>query len=1300
MLFNTRTAFSCALVALLTANVHAVDLDWIATGPSSTFFNSPGNWSPPQTPSAADNVTFSAPFAPPIFINSLSEALDLNVLDNAFIFDGSAGSVLDTGGTTTIDDAVATALANGASLTMTTALDWDNQLDVLVGVAGYGTLNVQGNTIARVQTVYLGRQAGSVGEFNVDGTDTLFQTDGPDGNFGYFIGESGTGTLNVTGGAVARIVNDTSGGIADFELGVFATGNGTINVDGADSQIIAEDSYFGRAGSGAVNITNGGQLLQTIGTNADAFVANDTDSTGAVTVNGDDSQWQADRIEIANLGTATLSVEAGGFVRSNANDMTLADAGGSGQVAVFGSGTNASRLETANDLYIGNLGLGQLFVGQDLMGNPNGTGELSVGSDLRIGTDASNTMDNKVVLNGANVSAMVGDVVFVGELGEGTLEIRNGATLNAQRPRVGSGADANGTLLVTGTDSSLTATTDMTVGTNGTANATISDGGLLQTQGILWVGYQGASEGTLIVDNATVDVGVGNSGNFLIGGRTDSANAGGTGAVTVQNGGLITSALDTIIGGNGTSSGSLTVTGVGSVADFSDNGPGNTINDVTTIGSVGGGEVDILAGGRLDAEGLWLNSTAGNTQTVNLTVDGSGSTVNIDGAFVIGNQGRAVATISGGAQVNTAFNPDTNVTNRRVIIGNGSASDGSSLTLTGAGTRLDYFDTERVSVGLSGGSTSSRAKLEVLDGAVLQAVQRNPDQSIASQGFVVVGDEANAHGQIDVDGAGSMIEARYLELGQQNGASGIVNITNGGLIQLTEFSEIGALGSGTGTMNVSGADARFEVDGDLSVGASSNGATGNLNLSDGGTVTNGDQAFVGRFSTSTGIANIGGAGALATWEIGNSLYIAGTEVLTISGSQTSGSGTLNINANGLVDVTGTTVIKDRGAVTLDGGELATDDLLFQDFADSQRPGSPTFNFNSGTLRLTNGSGNTLDSTLLANIFANGPQELVAGQHLAVEGTTVISAPLRLNGGTLSVGTTSAAELANVDWDAGALNITDQNLTIGAAGLLGDSVIVNKDQSLSVPNGLLTIQGSGDLNVVRGGLTVPVAVNNGLLVISKTTDVDFDSNDNGTGLTNNGDLVAIDATIAGAVLNNGNIEIVGTVDFVDGLTLAASGALGIDLNGTTEFDSLSIAGDASLGGLFNVDVSGFTLSSGDEFEILDVDGNLSGTFAGLADRALVGSFGGVDLFIDYNGGDGNDVVLFTDAAADVDLDDDGDVDGADFLLIQRTDPSLIPAWESAYGGGEGPVSASQVVPEPGALVLLILAAATNLVARRR
>jgi len=63
--------------------------------------------------------------------------------------------------------------------------------------------------------------------------------------------------------------------------------------------------------------------------------------------------------------------------------------------------------------------------------------------------------------------------------------------------------------------------------------------------------------------------------------------------------------------------------------------------------------------------------------------------------------------------------------------------------------------------------------------------------------------------------------------------------------------------------------------------------------------------------------------------------------------------------------------------------------------------------------------------------------------------------------------------------------------------------------------------------------------------------------------------------------------------------------------------------------------------------------------------------------------------------DGDFDQDGDVDGIDFLIWQRgevTNPPLtsdLVLWETNYGNGGGPLSAVAAVPEPSSLVLLIV-----------
>ena len=72
------------------------------------------------------------------------------------------------------------------------------------------------------------------------------------------------------------------------------------------------------------------------------------------------------------------------------------------------------------------------------------------------------------------------------------------------------------------------------------------------------------------------------------------------------------------------------------------------------------------------------------------------------------------------------------------------------------------------------------------------------------------------------------------------------------------------------------------------------------------------------------------------------------------------------------------------------------------------------------------------------------------------------------------------------------------------------------------------------------------------------------------------------------------------------------------------------------------------------------------------------------------------VVYVSTGPDGDFDDDGDVDGADFLEWQRTDrtPAGLTAWQNSYGTGGGALSGVSAVPEPTTttygLLLLVVA----------
>ncbi|MEQ8838763.1 MAG: hypothetical protein RID07_18305, partial [Lacipirellulaceae bacterium] len=69
------------------------------------------------------------------------------------------------------------------------------------------------------------------------------------------------------------------------------------------------------------------------------------------------------------------------------------------------------------------------------------------------------------------------------------------------------------------------------------------------------------------------------------------------------------------------------------------------------------------------------------------------------------------------------------------------------------------------------------------------------------------------------------------------------------------------------------------------------------------------------------------------------------------------------------------------------------------------------------------------------------------------------------------------------------------------------------------------------------------------------------------------------------------------------------------------------------------------------------------------------------------------------SSSTDTDNDGDVDGLDFLSLQRDDPPLIPTWLTEYGSGANSVAETQAVPEPSGWRLLFAVFATVILGRR-
>lgn len=289
-----------------------------------------------------------------------------------------------------------------------------------------------------------------------------------------------------------------------------------------------------------------------------------------------------------------------------------------------------------------------------------------------------------------------------------------------------------------------------------------------------------------------------------------------------------------------------------------------------------------------------------------------------------------------------------------------------------------------------------------------------------------------------------------------------------------------------------------------------------------------------------------------------------------------------------------------------------------------------------------------------------------------------------------------------------INVPGDDHTLNIHGSIGESFA---GFSLRVTGGG-TVVFSGS-NTFSGGLTASEGniINNGS-VTQSTTQVLADTVVGGSGQF--ADLnVQAEGQLAPGTTANLAVFSPATLTVDDLSFNAANAELHIQLGGTapgTEHDQLLVNGNALLAGNLFVSLqAGFTLGANDSFEILDVVGTRTGQFSGLGEGALVGSFGGRDLFITYAADDGNDVALFTASDLPGDFNHDGAVDAADYVLWRKSpiqhggNPGGYDTWHANFGtaaGAGGSPVAAPAVPEPAGFILVCIVAMAAMASGRR
>ncbi|WP_428304899.1 dockerin type I domain-containing protein [Lacipirellula sp.] len=517
---------------------------------------------------------------------------------------------------------------------------------------------------------------------------------------------------------------------------------------------------------------------------------------------------------------------------------------------------------------------------------------------------------------------------------------------------------------------------------------------------------------------------------------------------------------------------------------------------------------------------------------------------------------------------------------------------------------------------------------------------------------LIFGNQEGAQGFATIDGFASLMVNTNISIGFKS--FGDLRLTNGARLETLHTASIGTemdLSSskndlGQGYVLVDGIGTRWNVgfvengqsvseDLDFFIGEEGRGT---LEITNQGRVQVADDTYLGSENGAYGELIVTGRNSII-WtreEMFVGSAVAPTPPATI-GSY--GTGVVYINDNGMVRNDTSTTIARLGTINLNGGTLLT----------------PLVTNNSGVIR----GGGTVDA---ASVVNNGD--------------------IRNTASTINP------------------NLRERLLFTGA--------VTNNDNIESI-GGEMEFKGNVTNNSPNGDIYGKDAIFRFL---------------GASGLINNS-RVTLDNTIVESTVFTNNaalaVQADATSTIIGNLTLSGSSILEMDLG--SDYSQLWVTGTADLGGILSLSlIPNYAPKLGDSFEILRSDTLAGSTFDAVISPGTLWNvtYPGDSVFVTYAGiagpgvgadFNGDNIVDAADLAvwkmnygvglnppplatkAQGDANNDGKVDGADFLLIQQQyggPPVAVPAAGGSIVG----------VPEPSSLVLAAAAFGLPLAARRR
>ena len=1138
-----------------------------------------------------------------------------------------------------------TAIATGATVQYSGSGNYQVYQSGSVAITG-GTLDLNGQSQTSTGLAVTVSTAGSTITNSDAGTSSTLNAASVTLNADLTLSAASTATLTIaapisggngvtkTGdGTVVLVGNSTYTGTTTISAGTLQLGNGTTNGSLASASIVDDSAFVVNtasgtsqtlsgtiSGSGALTKTGAGTLVLT-GTNT--YAGTTTISTGTLqlgngTTNGSVAGNIVDNATlVVNSASGTSQTISGTITGTGTftkiGDGTLILTGYSssfdGPVTIsagtlqYGNSTTSAGLFCWSIVDNGALVLYRIAGRLDYFGAISGSGTFTKEGNGELQFSGNNTYTGTTTINAGTLelgngsqngnlasTSIVNNSAFIVDTISGTSQTLVGSLS-------GSGTftkQGDGTLILTGTNSSFSGTTTIASGTLQLGNSTTN----------------GALGSTSIVNNSALVVYV------VSGTETLSGTISSTGTVTKNGAGtLLLSGANSYSGGTTVSAGTLqagsnsafgtgTVTLGGGTLDVN----GCTIsNDVavstaSTITNSNTSTAATLSGGAVTLAG---NLTVSAVSTATLTIADA-----ISGGYGLTKTGAGTVVLSG---TNT-YTGATTINAGVLQVGNDSALSGSlmnnnaTLDLHGCSITLTSLSGSGLitSMGSSAGTlTLNNSTACAFSGAIGTSGLYNAVTLVktGTGTLTLTGINDNSGCSLDVE-QGAVVLGMTSTSGV-HGASSITAIDSGATVQYSgagdyQVYQAGAITLTGGALDLNG---RSQASTSLAVTVSTAGSTitnssaGTSSTLNAASVTLNDDLIVsaagGAVSTAslTIAAPITGSGALTKTGVGTVIL---TGASNYTGATTISAGTLQLG-NGATNGSVTSDIADNSALIVNtaSGTSQTYAGVISGAGTVTKTGAGTLiltgtntltgttTISAGTLQLgdgtTNGSvaGNIVDNSALTFNTAAAGQSYAGVIGGAGALTKIGAGTLTLTGTNTLTGTTTIT--------AGALQLGNGTTNGSLAGNIVDNsaLIVNTASSTSQTlSG--AISGSGALTKNGAGTLILTGTSDsftGTTTISAGTLQLGDGTTNGalTGSIANGSALVVntatdtDQTLSTVISGSGTLtktgagllELTGASSSFTGTTTVAAGEL--KLNGSLASSSVTVDSGATLSG---------------------------------------------------------------------------------------------------------------------------------------